>query len=56
MADNKEDKNFRPASFSCEKPIYININSNHWKYSLFDVEIFTYYTKNINKMRIRLWI
>ena len=40
-----EDKNFSHANFSCEKPIYRNIHSNHWKHSLFKVEIFTFFNK-----------
>ena len=32
-------------NINCEKPIYINIDSNYWKYSLFDVEIFTYFIR-----------
>ena len=47
MAENKEEKNFRPARFSCEKPIYINIDSNPWKYLLFNIEIFTYSNKMV---------
>lgn len=43
MAENKEEKDFRPARFSCEKPIYINIDSNFWNYWLFGVEIFTFF-------------
>ena len=42
MADNKEDEIFWPARFSCEKLIYISIDSNHWKYWIFNVEIFTF--------------
>ena len=29
MANNKENKEFIPASFNCEEPIYINIHSNY---------------------------
>ena len=36
MNENKTNSN-------CEKPIYINIDSNHWKYWFFDIEIFTYF-------------
>ena len=51
MEDNKE-KDFRPASFNCEKPIYINIDSNYWKYRFFDVEIFTFFMEWGNKYLI----
>lgn len=29
MEENNTEKKFRSASFSCEKPIYINTHSNH---------------------------
>ena len=38
-----EDEKFRPASFNWEKPIYINIDSNYWKYWIFNIEIFTFF-------------
>jgi len=41
--------NENKTNINCEKPIYINIHSNHWKHSLFKVEIFTY----LNQKRIR---
>ena len=41
---NMEDKKEKLPStrIQCEKPIYINIDSSHWKYSLFNIEIFTF--------------
>ena len=36
MNDNK-------TTINCEKTIYINIYSNYWKYSLFNIELFTFY-------------
>ena len=36
MEENKTNIN-------CERPIYINNHSNHWKYYIFCVEIFTYF-------------
>ena len=56
MAENKEEKDFRPARFSCEKPIYINIHSNNWKYWIFNIEIFTYLNKIENGENIYEWI
>ena len=38
---NNENK----TNINCEKPIYINIHSNHWKYWIFNIEIFTYLNK-----------
>ena len=35
---NNENK----TNINGEEPIYINIHSNYWKYSLFNVEIFTF--------------
>ena len=42
---NNEEKGFASAHINCEKPIYINIHSNHWKYWIFNIEIFTYLNK-----------
>jgi len=38
MNENKTNINW-------EKPIYINIDSNTWKYCIFDIEIFTCFIK-----------
>ncbi len=35
--------NENKTNINCEKPIYINIHLNHWKYSLFKVKIFTFF-------------
>ena len=43
MEDKKEK--LPSTNINCEKPIYINIHSNCWKYSFFNVEIFTYFIK-----------
>ena len=40
MEDKKEK--LPSTRIQCEKPIYRNFHSNHRKYSLFDVEIFTF--------------
>ena len=41
--ENKnEDKQLHSVPINCEKPIYINIDSNHWKYWIFNIEIFAY--------------
>ena len=37
--------NKNKTNINCEKPIYINIHSNHWKYWIFNIEIFTYLNK-----------
>ncbi len=42
MNENKTNINF-------EKPIYINIHSNHWKYRIFNIEIFTFLNNNDRK-------
>ena len=39
---DNEEKDFVHAVISCEKPIYRNFRSNHWKYWIFNIEIFTY--------------
>jgi len=40
---NKENEEiFHKVRIVCEKPIYINIDSNYWKYWIFNIEIFTY--------------
>lgn len=44
MEENKTNIN-------CKKPIYINIDSNHWKYWLFNIEIFTFLLKVKNYKR-----
>ena len=44
--ENNKEKDFRPASFNCEKQIYRNFHSNHWKYWIFDIEIFYIFNKN----------
>ena len=41
MEDKKEK--LPSTRIQCEKPIYINIDSNYWKYRFFDVEIFTFF-------------
>ena len=38
---NNENK----TNIYCEKPIFINIDSNYWKYWIFDVVIFTFLIK-----------
>ena len=43
MEDKKEK--LPSTNINCEKPIYRNIHSNHWKHSLFKVEIFTFFYK-----------
>ena len=42
---NNDNKSCASTSINCEKPIYINIDSNTWKYWIFDIEIFTYFNK-----------
>ena len=37
-------------NINCEKPIYINIDSNHWKYWILNIEIFTYFKKYRKKL------
>ena len=37
--------NENTTNINCEKPININTQSNHWKYSIFIIEIFTYLIK-----------
>ena len=49
------EESFPKVHVNCEKPIYINIDSNHWKYWLFDVEIFTNFDKNIILERTYGW-
>ena len=44
--------NENKTNINCEKPIYINIDSNHWKYWIFNIEIFTYFDENIILERI----
>ena len=41
MEDKKEK--LPSTNINCEKPIYINIDLNHWKYWIFYVEIFTFF-------------
>ena len=41
MEDKKEK--LPGTNINCEKPIYRNFHSNHWKCWFFDVEIFTYF-------------
>ena len=53
MEDKKEK--LPTTRIQCEKPIYINIDSNHWKYWLFDVGVFTYFDKNIILERTYGW-
>jgi len=43
--ENKEEKNFRPASFSCDTGILGKLYLNHWKYWIFNMGIFTYFKK-----------
>ena len=43
MEDKKEK--LPSTRIQCEKPIYINIATNTWKYWIFDTEIFTYFIK-----------
>ena len=38
--------NENKTNINCEKPIYINIHSNHWKYWIFNIEIFTFFKIN----------
>ena len=45
MSENKTNIN-------CEKLIYINIDSNYWKYWIFDVVIFTFFMECGNKYLI----
>ena len=40
MEDKKEK--LQSTNINCEKPIYRNYHSNHWKYWIFDSKIFTY--------------
>ena len=44
--------NENKTNINCEKPININMCSNHWKYSIFYIEIFTcfYKFRIINKV------
>ena len=53
-AEKKKDdsqKSLPSTSINCEKPIYINIDSNYWKYWIFDVVIFTFFiSRIINKV------
>ena len=42
--------NENKTNINCEKPIYINIDSNHWKYWIFDDEIFTFLIKKYYNM------
>jgi hypothetical protein len=46
-----EDKKEKPAStrIQCEKPNHRNFHSKHWKYSLFEVEIFTFFNNIIKR-------
>ena len=37
--------NENKTNINCEKPIYINIDSNHWKYRKIDIGIFTFFDK-----------
>ena len=39
------EKSITSTNINCEKPIYRNIKSNHWKYALFNIEIFTCFYK-----------
>ena len=50
MEDKKEK--LPSTRIQCEKPIYINIDSSHWKYSLFNIEIFTFSYKRKYKYEI----
>ena len=50
MEDKKEK--LPSTRIQCEKPIYININSNHWKYRFFNIEIFTCFYKFRIKWKI----
>ena len=53
-----EEKSFSKTSINCEKPIYRNTYSNHWKYLNFDIEIFTYfdYKQILETEEYLLWI
>ena len=48
MEDKKEK--LPGTNINCEKPIYRNFHSNHWKYSIFDIEIFTFLIKKYYNM------
>ena len=37
--------NENKTNINCEKPIYRNTYSNHWKYWIFDIDIFTFLIK-----------
>lgn len=52
MIDNRGNKKkklqeeiFHKVHVNCEKQIYRNFHSNHWKYWIFDIEIFTFLIK-----------
>ena len=55
MAENKDEKDFRPARFSCDTWILGKIHSNPWKYWFFNIEIFTYLVKIRINNDFRLW-
>ena len=42
---SKDEKSFTSVGINCEKPFYINIDLNRWKYWIFNIEIFTYFIK-----------
>ena len=42
-------------NINCDTEILWKIHSNRWKYWLFDVEIFTYFDKNIILERTYGW-
>ena len=49
MEDKKEK--LQSTNINCEKPIYRNYHSNHWKYWIFNIEIFTFFiSRIINKV------
>ena len=40
-----EKEKLPSTNINCEKPIYININSNHWKNWIFNIKIFAFFKK-----------
>lgn len=50
-----ENEKFIPASFNWDIRIFRNVDSNHWKYWIFNIEIFTYFDKNIILERTYGW-
>ncbi len=51
--------NENKTNINCDSTDYLNTSQNHWKYSFFNIEIFTYFNKikkgDINYGKIRTY-